>query len=149
MKLLLSSLGYFAAVVSGLLAVGMALGASWSLVFPFGLLALVLAPVTGRPLTRAFSDRYRRIVRPLVAIAAMAGIILPASLSRSDSIYRSPAVKARFQEIYATKMADWPVPHEDIFLRSNYGAIHIIESGPDGGQPMLLLHASGVSSWSW
>ena len=52
-------------------------------------------------------------------------------------------------EIYDVKMTDWPVPYEDVFVDTQYGKVHAIVSGPEDAPPMLLLHASAVSSWSW
>lgn len=68
---------------------------------------------------------------------------------KATSIYASPEVKAQFLEIYDDKMAEWPVPYEDVFLDTEYGVVHVIVSGPEDAPPMLLLHASGVSGWSW
>lgn len=52
-------------------------------------------------------------------------------------------------EMYNRKMADWSVPYNDIFVNTQYGKVHIIASGNETNQALLLLHASGVSSWSW
>jgi pimeloyl-ACP methyl ester carboxylesterase len=52
-------------------------------------------------------------------------------------------------EIYDEQMADWPVPYEDVFVDTEYGQVHVITSGREEAPPMLLLHASGVASWSW
>jgi pimeloyl-ACP methyl ester carboxylesterase len=71
------------------------------------------------------------------------------SLNRPTSIYKSPEVEARLMEIYDEKMADWPVPYQDVFLDTAYGKVHVIVSGPEDAPPLLLLHASGVASWSW
>jgi pimeloyl-ACP methyl ester carboxylesterase len=52
-------------------------------------------------------------------------------------------------EIYDEKMKEWPVPYEDVFIDTHYGKVHVIVSGPEDAPPLLLLHASGVASWSW
>jgi len=52
-------------------------------------------------------------------------------------------------EIYDEKMKGWPAPFEDVYVDTQYGKVHVIASGPQGAPPLLLLHASGVSSWSW
>ena len=46
-------------------------------------------------------------------------------------------------------MQGWPLPFEDRVLETTYGRVHVIVSGREDGPPMLLLHASGVASWSW
>jgi pimeloyl-ACP methyl ester carboxylesterase len=68
---------------------------------------------------------------------------------KATSIYKSPAVKAQFLQIYDEKMAEWPIPYEDVFVDTQYGRVHAIASGPEDTSAMLLLHASGVASWSW
>ena len=65
------------------------------------------------------------------------------------SVYKSTEVKTQYMEIYDVKMTDWPVPYEDVFVDTQYGKVHAIVSGPEDAPPMLLLHASAVSSWSW
>ena len=52
-------------------------------------------------------------------------------------------------EIYEEKMAEWPVPRECRFIETSFGSVFVVVSGPENGEPLLLLHASGVASWSW
>jgi pimeloyl-ACP methyl ester carboxylesterase len=68
---------------------------------------------------------------------------------RPPSIYASDAVRARFHALYDEKMREWPLPFEDRFLETDLGTVHVVVSGPEDASPMLLLHASGVGSWSW
>lgn len=53
------------------------------------------------------------------------------------------------KRIYDQKIAEWPVPYEDLFIETTYGKVHVIASGPEEAAPLLLLHASGVAGWSW
>ena len=69
--------------------------------------------------------------------------------AESTSCYKSPEIEARFIEIYDQKMTEWPVPYEDVFVDTQYGVVHVIVNGPEDAPPMMLLHASAVSSWSW
>jgi pimeloyl-ACP methyl ester carboxylesterase len=64
-------------------------------------------------------------------------------------IYKTPRIRERLLAIYDAKMALWPVPYEDVFVDTTYGRVHVVVSGPEGAPPMVLLHASGVASWSW
>lgn len=75
--------------------------------------------------------------------------VVVGNLNRPTSMYKSPEVEARFMEIYDEKMAEWPVPYEDVFVDTSYGRVHVIVSGPEDAPPLLLLHASGVAGWSW
>jgi pimeloyl-ACP methyl ester carboxylesterase len=46
-------------------------------------------------------------------------------------------------------MLEWPTPFEDREFDTRYGLVHVVVSGQDSLPPLILLHASGVSSWSW
>jgi len=75
--------------------------------------------------------------------------MLLSSMSRPSSIYTSPEAETKLMEIYEARLAEWPVPYESVFLETTYGQVHVIISGPEEAPPVLLLHASGVSAWSW
>jgi pimeloyl-ACP methyl ester carboxylesterase len=82
----------------------------------------------------------------LVALLAFAGLF---RISVPRSIYASEVTRSRLREIYDEKMREWPVPFEDLYIGTKYGEVHVVVSGSPGMPPLLLLHASGVSSWSW
>ncbi|MGD2123355.1 MAG: alpha/beta fold hydrolase [Gemmatimonadota bacterium] len=69
--------------------------------------------------------------------------------SKPDSIYASEEVRSRLHRIYDEKMLEWPVPFEDLEIETKYGRVHVVVCGREWMPPLLLLHASGVSSWSW
>ena len=66
-----------------------------------------------------------------------------------NSIYRSIEARDRLMEIYDERMADWPVPYEELDVETSYGTVHVIASGPEDGEPVLLFHASELSATSW
>ena len=70
-------------------------------------------------------------------------------MSTARSIYKSPEIEAKLMGIYDARLGQWPVPYESIFLDTTYGKVHAIVSGPEDAPPALLLHASGLSAWSW
>jgi pimeloyl-ACP methyl ester carboxylesterase len=70
-------------------------------------------------------------------------------MSTAKSIYKSPEIEAKLMAMYDDKLGQWPVPFENISLDTSYGRVHTIVSGPVDGPPVLLLHASGLSAWSW
>jgi pimeloyl-ACP methyl ester carboxylesterase len=70
-------------------------------------------------------------------------------MSTSRSIYKSPEIEAKMMSIYDARLEQWPVPYESIFLDTTYGKVHTIVSGSEEVPPTLLLHASGLSAWSW
>jgi pimeloyl-ACP methyl ester carboxylesterase len=70
-------------------------------------------------------------------------------MSTSRSIYKSPEIEAKLMSIYNARLGEWPVPYESIFLGTTYGKVHAVVSGPEDAPPALLMHASGLSAWSW
>ncbi len=70
-------------------------------------------------------------------------------MSTTRSIYKSPEIEAKLMGIYDARLGQWPVPYESVFLDTTYGKVHTIVSGPEDAPPALLLHASGLSAWSW
>ena len=71
------------------------------------------------------------------------------NMSTTTSIYKSPEIEAKLMGIYDARLGQWPVPYESVFLDTTYGKVHTIVSGPEDAPPALLLHASGLSAWSW
>ena len=87
--------------------------------------------------------------RGLLIIALWGGVMLSLALNPATSIYKSPKTEAQFMELYAAKLAEWPLPYESVFVDTKYGKVHVIVSGPEDAPPLLLLHASAISAWSW
>ena len=86
----------------------------------------------------------------LLIIAALMGTFnLAGMLHPATSIYKSAETEAGLMSLYDARLAEWPVPHESIYLDTSYGRVHVIASGPEGAPPVLLIHASAVAAWSW
>jgi pimeloyl-ACP methyl ester carboxylesterase len=115
------------------------------------LLAIVMLAVPpGRAGIRRILGRsmpWWATVGGIVVLGAL--FVLVGRLTRPTSIYKSTKVRERFLEIYDEKMNDWPVPYDSVFVDTAYGRAHVIVSGPEDATPVVLLHASVVSSWSW
>ncbi len=70
-------------------------------------------------------------------------------MSSARSIYKSPEIETKLMDIYDDRLGDWPVAYERIYVDTTYGKVHTIVSGREDAPPALLLHASGLSAWSW
>ncbi|MBN1350905.1 alpha/beta hydrolase [candidate division KSB1 bacterium] len=149
MKYVWLVLGWFFAIIFSLLTISMLMLNNWLNALVLFLVVLLCLP----PFNTFIRNRFKKTIHPTLRIVLLAGLLFVfAKLlvsSGAASIYKSPAIEARLMQIYDEKMKDWPMPYEDIFLNTRYGKVHVIASGPDEAPPMLLLHASGVSSWSW
>jgi len=90
-------------------------------------------------------------IASLFAIGAIGDIIGPGEddVTLENSIFRTSEARDRLMEIYDERMADWPIPFEELDVATSYGTVHVIASGPADAEPVLLLHASELSATSW
>ena len=65
------------------------------------------------------------------------------------SIYRRSEVEDALNKIYADKLSRWPLPFEEITVKTRYGRTHLVASGPKEGFPLLLLPGLAVTSMMW
>ena len=142
-------LGWLFTCVFTLLLVSMLLLRNWGAALALFLLVLLCLPPVTAWLGRQFGWGLHPLLRGVLIVALLALFSRFLMGGKQTSIYKSPEIEAQLMAIYDAKMADWPVPYEDRFVETEYGPVHVIVSGPEDGPPLLLLHASGVSSWSW
>lgn len=149
MSTMLAILGWVFVGIFSLLTISMLLMHNWLAAIVMFLLVLLCLPL----LNLFLQDRFDISIHPLLRGILIAGLLVVFAWllvgGKKTSIYASPEIKAQFMNIYDEKMAEWPVPYEDVFLDTDYGTVHVIVSGPQDAPPLLLLHASGVSGWSW
>lgn len=141
--------GWLFALLFGVLLVSMLLMEKWSAALVILLVVLLCLPPVNSWLATRFGLTFHPLLRGVLVIGLLVLFGRLLTGGGQDSIYASDAVEAQFAAIYDEKMAEWPVPYEDRFLETEYGAVHVIVSGPESAPPLLLLHASGVASWSW
>ncbi len=142
-------LGWIFAIIFGLVTVSMLLLHNWLHALALFLVVLLCLPPVNPLLQNRFDLAIHPLLRGALIIVLLFVFVRLLTGEKATSIYASPEVKAQFMEIYDDKMTEWPVPYEDVFLDTSYGTVHVIVSGPEDMPPLLLLHASGVSSWSW
>ena len=149
MRIFLRILAYALAIPTLMLAISMAMTGNWWQAFPVFMAAVFIAPVTGRRFARWFGRPTGKILRLLSVAFCLGAFAVLAALQKTDSIYSSPEIRDRFHRLYAAELADWPVNFETHLVPTSLGPVNVIVSGPPNGPPMVLLHASGVASWSW
>jgi len=67
-----------------------------------------------------------------------------------SSLYKSEEQKRAFMAAYDRIMSElWPVPFETADFPTRFGSTHVIISGPDDGEPVVLLHGGGTCSAMW
>jgi pimeloyl-ACP methyl ester carboxylesterase len=144
-----SILGWIFAILFGLFAISMVLLGNWLNALLLILVMLLCLP----PVSTFIRNRFELTIHPALRLVLIVGLLFVFGMllmgGEITSLYTSPEAEARFMEIYDEKMAEWPVPYEDLYVDTQYGRVHVIASGPEDAPPMLLLHASAVSGWSW
>jgi pimeloyl-ACP methyl ester carboxylesterase len=141
--------GWFFAILFGVLTISMLLMHNWLQAVLLLLVVLLCLPPVTTLAKNQWALSIHPVLRAVLVVALLYGFGRLLLGKEQTSIYKSPGIKGRFTQIYDRKMAEWPLPYEDIFLETEYGRVHVIASGPPQAPSLLLLHASGVSSWSW
>jgi len=141
--------GWIFAILFGLLTISMIMLRNWPHALVLFLIVLLCLP----PVSGLIKSQFGWSIHPVLRLIFIGGLLFIFSRllfgAEITSIYKSPEVEAQFMKIYDEKMTEWPVPYEDIYLDTQFGKIHVIASGAQDNPPMLLLHASAVSGWSW
>jgi pimeloyl-ACP methyl ester carboxylesterase len=149
MRLLVAAVGWIAALFLALAAIALtAMGGSVQAGLML-LAALIAFPPVWTLVQSATGFRLSPWLRAVGVVLLIAGVFAVTALNPATSIYKSPEIEAEFHRLYDEKLADWPVPHEDMFIGTDYGRIHVIVSGPEDGLPVLLFNASALAGWSW
>jgi pimeloyl-ACP methyl ester carboxylesterase len=137
-----------AAALFALLLLSSILTGNWMATALVGVGLAVSLPVPGRRLAAGLG-RWAPALRAVTGFGLLAATGYAMLAFHPPSIYRDDSIRAQFHALYDQKMRSWPLPYEDRFIDTDYGPVHVIVSGPEDAPPMLLLHASGVGSWSW
>src|SRR5512133_3967263 len=71
--------------------------------------------------------------------------------SRSPELgaFRSPQAERAYLAAYEEALVLWPIPFTELTVPTPFAETHVIASGPEGGPPVVLLHATGMSSTVW
>lgn len=64
-------------------------------------------------------------------------------------VFPSAEVRARMLAIYDRKLAEWPVHHEQLDVRTRYGRTHVIVAGSPASPPLLMVHMHACTSFAW
>jgi pimeloyl-ACP methyl ester carboxylesterase len=68
---------------------------------------------------------------------------------KAESIYRTPDGERRIMGLYDEALAYWPVPREELRVRTRHGETFIIASGREEAPPLILLHGACSNALSW
>jgi pimeloyl-ACP methyl ester carboxylesterase len=65
------------------------------------------------------------------------------------SAFKTPEGEAAYLAAYDATMKLWPVPYQEIEIRSRFGTSHVTVSGPKDAPPLVLLHGYMATSTMW
>ena len=142
-------LGWFFTIILSVLLASMVMLNKWISVLVLLLLILIIMPVTSNQIKQKLRFGAYPWVRAAVIILLLFAFLRSLIGGDTEGIYADKDTKYRFASMYSAKMEEWPVEYEDVFLDTEYGRVHVIKSGDSSLPPLVLLHASGVSGWSW
>ena len=66
-----------------------------------------------------------------------------------SSAFKTPEGEGSFLAAYDAAMALWPVPYEEIDIRSRFGTTHVVACGPKTAPPLVLLHGYMATLTMW
>lgn len=64
-------------------------------------------------------------------------------------VFTSPEGKVEIMQAYQAIMDVWPKPYQEIKVPTKFGETHVIASGSENAQPVVLLHALSATATAW
>jgi len=64
-------------------------------------------------------------------------------------IFSTAEGREQYLKAYEAMFSLWKVPHDSMDVKTSYGSTHINVTGPADGNPLVVLHAAGLSSTVW
>lgn len=86
---------------------------------------------------------------PILAGWGVQGKALIVTETAPRSVFQTAGAEARYRAIYDARVADWPVPYEELDVVTDFGVTHIIASGPPDAPPLFLFNAMMVGATQW
>lgn len=68
---------------------------------------------------------------------------------KTKPVYKSIEGKKSIIHHYESILTQWPVPHETLNIKTNYGNTFVIACGDKSYDPIILLHGSSTNSAMW
>jgi len=103
--------------------------------------------------------KLRKIVFMLLTVSLLSGLLLSLCLTalleeqkmvtEFQFVFKSPQAEAAYMAAYDRALANWSVPYETIYVPTEYGDTFMIISGPEDGEPLVLIHGMGSNAADW
>jgi pimeloyl-ACP methyl ester carboxylesterase len=66
-----------------------------------------------------------------------------------QSVFKHPQAEAAYVAAYDRALEAWPLPYETRYVPTAYGETHMIISGPEDGEPLILVPGSMSDATIW
>jgi pimeloyl-ACP methyl ester carboxylesterase len=70
-------------------------------------------------------------------------------MTKEIHIFKSLDSKANYEAAYNEMLKRWPVPYQEFYIPTRFGGTHVVASGSQAGQPLVLLHSAGSGAVQW
>ncbi len=61
-------------------------------------------------------------------------------MTQYQSIFKNDQAEAAYMAAYDRALEQWTVPCESKYVSTAYGETHMIVSGPEDGEPIIVIH---------
>ncbi|MCM3766354.1 alpha/beta fold hydrolase [Neobacillus niacini] len=68
---------------------------------------------------------------------------------QNNELFKNSQLAQNYMASYENTLSLWPVPFESLYVETEYGSTHVIVSGPEDGEPVILLNGFGFSATMW
>ena len=65
---------------------------------------------------------------------------------KKGSIYKSEEGKKQIIDLYDSQLKRLKVPYKDVYVETSFGKTHLIETGTDLGEPLLVFHGGNATT---
>lgn len=66
-----------------------------------------------------------------------------------SGMFKSTKHESDYMAAYESTLALWQTDYESIYIETAYGTTHVVVSGPENGDPLMLLNGFGFGATMW
>jgi len=89
------------------------------------------------------------LIAASIAYSLQSFTCIKISIQQDSSMFKTREGEIRYLESYNNALKLWPVKFEEVDIKTGFGKAHVIISGPESGNPLVLLHGMNASSTMW
>jgi len=142
-------LGWLFGILFGVVTLSMFLTKNFFQAVVLLVAVLLLIPPVSALVKYQFGKPIPPFVRIIGAVVMISLFGWSMAQQEQTSIFFTLEHEAKMNEIYESKLAQWPTPYATTYVETSFGKVYVIISGPEEAPPILLLNAGQMAAWSW